>query len=127
MTSNCRQAILFVSDGAMNDSTKELYDMIDCERQVYIDDDKQPPDIFTYTFGDNAPEVIPKELSCKYDGTWARITDTEDLANAMGACYKYFSYGLSNGRNKDFVSWTAPYKFFTGNKLGITVSAPVYK
>ena len=126
MTSNCRQAILFVSDGAMSDSKEFLYNMIDRERQEYIDVGKQPPIIFTYSFGDNAPQDVPKELSCKYDGVWAKITDTEDLASSMGAYYKYFSYGLSDGINKDFVTWVPPYKFATGNMLGITVSAPVY-
>jgi len=126
LTSNCKQAILFVSDGAMNDSPAELYKMIDSERQEYIDKGKKPPVIFTYSFGADAPETVPKELSCRYDGVWARISDTGDLSGSMGAYYKYFSYGLSDGVNGDFVSWVPPYRFSTGNLLGTTVSAPVY-
>ncbi|GFH53115.1 hypothetical protein CTEN210_09591 [Chaetoceros tenuissimus] len=129
MTSNCRQAILFVSDGENNDPTRNnpiLYDYVQAQRAKYTAQSKEPPFIFTYSFGDSANEEAPKALACDNQGIWAAITDAEDLSESMGAYYKYFSYGLSDAVNSNFVAWTPPYEFFTGGGLGITVSAPVY-
>lgn len=129
MTSNCRQAILFVSDGENNDPTTNnplLYDYVEAQRAKYTAQSKEPPFIFTYSFGDSANEEAPKALACNNQGIWAAITDAEDLSESMGAYYKYFSYGLSDAVNSNFVAWTPPYEFFTGGGLGITVSAPVY-
>jgi len=129
MTSNCRQAILFVSDGQNNDAINQnplLFDYVKNERAKYTTANKEPPFIFTYSFGDNANEDAPKQLACDNEGIWSEITDAEDPSEAMGAYYKYFSYGLSDAKNSDFVAWTPPYEFSTGVGLGITVSAPVY-
>lgn len=126
VSTSCRQAILFVTDGIMGDDDSVLYDKIDLERNKYVFKDKQPPAIFTYSFGDSAPETVPKELACRYDGVWSRISDEENLADSMGAYYKYFSYGLGDERNEDFVAWVSPYVFANGGSLGTTVSAPVY-
>lgn len=129
MTSNCRQAILFVSDGENNNPTSNnplLYDYVETQRAKYTAQSKEPPFIFTYSFGDAANEEAPKALACNNQGIWAAITDAEDLSESMGAYYKYFSYGLSDAINSNFVAWTPPYEFFTGGGLGITVSAPVY-
>jgi Mg-chelatase subunit ChlD len=124
MSSNCRSAILFVSDGDSQESTQDLLNYIDTEIQEYESRGKEAPVIFTYSFGDGAPEDKPKQLACSYKGVWSRISDQEDLAVSMSAYYKYFAYGLSS--NTDFVTWSPPYVFSTGGGLGTTVSAPVY-
>lgn len=129
MTSNCRQAILFVSDGENNNGETQnpiLYDLINQEMAKYTSRNKEPPTIFTYSFGDQANEEAPKQIACLSDGIWAQITDEQDLSESMGAYHKYFSYGLSDASNADFVAWSPPYVFSTGGGLGITVSAPVY-
>jgi len=126
VSTSCRQAILFVTDGAMGDRESDLYDMIDLERDKYTLNNKQPPAIFTYSFGDEAPERVPKELACRYGGVWSRISDKDNLAETMGGYYKYFSYGLGDERNEDFVAWVSPYVFANGESLGTTASAPVY-
>jgi hypothetical protein len=126
----CRhQAILFVTDGNMDvreQTEQDLYEMIDLERNRYTLNGKNPPVIFTYSYGDSASEEVPQKLACRYDGIWSRISDEENLVDSMGGYYKYFSYGLGDQRNDDFVAWVLPYVFANGGSLGTTVSAPVY-
>jgi hypothetical protein len=128
ISSGCRQAILFVTDGENQDPKALLYDYIDQEREQYALKGNEPPAIFTYSFGGSAPEAVPKNLACRYDGVWSRISDKENLADSMGAYYKYFSYGLGGDStsNSTFVAWVSPYTFSTGGLLGTTASAPVY-
>ena len=126
VSTSCRQAILFVTDGAMSDPEQALYNKIDQERKKYTSNDKKPPVIFTYSFGDSAPEEVPQNLACRYDGVWSRISDEENLTDSMGGYYKYFSYGLGDIRNDDFVAWVSPYVYANGGSLGTTASAPVY-
>ena len=128
ISSGCRQAILFVTDGANTDPKELLYDYINEERVQYALKGRQPPAIFTYSFGGSAPEDVPKNLACQYDGVWSRISDEENLADSMGAYYKYFSYGLGGDTTSKstFVAWVSPYAFATGGTLGTTGSAPVY-
>jgi hypothetical protein len=127
ISSICRKAILFVSDGGMSIGTpSELYSMIDSKQALYESKGQTPPVLFTYSFGASADETIPKELSCRYKGVWSRIGDAEDLAEAMGGYYKYFSYGLGDAVNEDFVAWVSPYEYSTGSGMGTTASAPVY-
>jgi hypothetical protein len=126
VSTSCRQAILFVTDGAMSDPEQALYNKIDQERKKYTLNDKEPPVIFTYSFGDSAPEEVPQRMACRYDGVWSRISDEENLADSMGGYYKYFSYGLGDQRNDDFVAWVSPYLYANGGSFGTTASAPVY-
>jgi len=125
ISSGCRQAILFVTDGSMQDIESTLYQNIDRERAQYSN---EPPAIFTYSFGGSAPEDVPKNLACRYGGVWSRISDEENLADSMGAYYKYFSYGLGGDSTSDstFVAWVSPYISATGGSLVTTASAPVY-
>eukprot|EP00979_Chaetoceros_neogracilis_P005874 scaffold1133_cov294-Chaetoceros_neogracile.AAC.19 len=128
VSTSCRQAILFVTDGAMGagETEQDLFKKIDQERKQYTLNDKKPPVIFTYSFGDSASEEVPQNLACRYDGVWSRISDEENLADSMGGYYKYFSYGLGDQRNDDFVAWVSPYLYANGGSLGTTASAPVY-
>ena len=68
----------------------------------------------------------PKRIACENDGIWSSISDGGNLAESMGAYYKYFAYGLSGAGNENFVSWVAPYVFSTSGEMGTTASAPVY-
>lgn len=126
-TTNCHKAILFLTDGEMTDkygTESDLYDDI-ARRLEFYSDKTLEPILFTYSFGSDAiGSDIPKEIACKHDGIWAQINDSGDLAESMGAYYKYFAYGLS--QDEDFVAWVEPYEFATGVGLGTTASAPVY-
>ena len=126
ITSGCRQAILFLTDGEMGDSEPALFILLDAERAKYTSISKDPPVMFTYSFGAGAAGSVPKRIACDYRGIWSQINDGEDLGESMGAYYKYFAYGLGEANNDDFVAWVAPYQFADGGGLGTTVSAPVY-
>ena len=125
-SSGCHQAILFLSDGLIDDDKNRLLQHIQKERAKYTARNRNPPVIFTYSFGSQADDSVPKEIACSNDGIWAKIGDGEDLAKSMGAYYKYFAYGLGDKVNEAFVAWVEPYEYSTDVGIGITASAPVY-
>lgn len=123
-TTSCHKAILFLTDGMNNDDTDTLKRMISSEMSQYAADDR--PVIFTYSFGSGADKNVPKSIACENDGIWASIEDGGNLAESMGAYYKYFAYGLHGKENENFVAWVEPYIYSTNNELGTTASVPVY-
>ena len=123
-SSGCHKAILFLTDGEMQDNRSSLFSLITSEMEKYSKDDR--PVLFTYSFGSTADKTVPKDLACQFDGIWASVDDGGDLSKSMGAYYKYFAYGLSGEENDDFVAWVAPYEYSTTGELGTTASAPVY-
>lgn len=125
-SSGCNKAILFLTDGILSDDEKELYRQIQEERVKYENKGRNPPTLFTYSFGSGADDIVPKQIACQNDGIWSQIDDGGDLAKSMGAYYKYFAYGLGSGNNEDFVAWVEPYEYSTGVGLGTTASAPVF-
>jgi hypothetical protein len=125
-SSECSRAILFLSDGALNDDAQKLKAHIKSQREKYTLRGESPPVLFTYSFGKGADVSVPKSIACENDGIWAKIGDGGDLAKSMGAYYKYFAYGLGDKINEDFVAWVEPYEFSSGVGLGTTASAPVY-
>jgi hypothetical protein len=125
-TSGCNRAILFLSDGYSNKRKEALIDLTQTKRENYIQENENPPVLFTYSFGEDTDDSVSKKIACENDGIFAKISDGGDLAKSMGAYYKYFAHGLSDESNKGFVSWVDPYEFSTGVGLGTTASAPVY-
>lgn len=125
LSSGCNKAILFLTDGEMGDNKDVLFQLLDNKAADYTDNGKSAPAIFTYSFGSGADSVVPKEIACRYDGVWSEVKDGGDLAQSMGAYYKYFANagGMSED---DFVAWVAPYEYSTTGELGTTASAPVY-
>ena len=111
-SSGCHQAILFLTDGEMTDDETLFFDLIDVKRKNYSMDGRKPPVMFTYSFGSKADEEVPKRIACEYGGVWASIEDGGNLAESMGAYYKYFAQGLAQGLDSSdsdggvSVSWT---------------------
>jgi hypothetical protein len=123
-TSGCNQAILFLTDGQMQDREDLLFELLSNEAGKYSNNGRKPPVLFTYSFGSGADNTVTKRIACEYDGVWSEVKDGGDLAQSMGAYYKYFANaGLSED---DFVAWVAPYEYSTTGELGTTASAPVY-
>ncbi len=121
-TSGCHRALLFLSDGKMNDvahDEQSLMDFIMAKQQTNLN-----TIIFTYSFGGGNIGTVPSRIACNFDGIWAQISDYGDLAKSMGAYYKYFAYGLGDSKNDQFVAWVEPYIFATGVGMGTTASAP---
>jgi len=106
-SSGCHQAILFLTDGEMTDNETAFFDLIDRKRNGYSDSGREPPVMFTYSFGSTAASKaeVPKRIACEYGGVWASIEDGGNLAESMGAYYKYFAQGLGSS-GVDSVSWT---------------------
>lgn len=125
-SSGCNKAILFLTDGEMQDDKTNLMNMISSYLGEYVLSNRKKPILFTYTLGSGADLTVPKEIACQHDGIWSNVSDGDDLATSMGAYYKYFAYGLSGEDNADFVAWVSPYTYSTTGELGTTASAPVY-
>ena len=103
-SSGCNQAILFLTDGEMTDDETALFNLIDLKRNTYSDSGREPPVMFTYSFGSKADILIPKRIACEYGGVWSSIEDGGNLAESMGAYYTYFAQG-SGSSSGDSVSW----------------------
>ena len=117
-TSGCNQAILFLTDGQMQDREDLLFELLSNEAGKYTNNGRKPPVLLLTALGQE------QTIACEYDGVWSKVKDGGDLAQSMGAYYKYFANaGLSED---DFVAWVAPYEYSTTGELGTTASAPVY-
>ena len=116
-TSGCNQAILFLTDGPqMQDREVLLFELLSNEAGKYTNNGRKPPVLLLTAFGQE------QTIACKYDGVWSEVKDGGDLAQSMGAYYKYFANaGMSEN---DFVAWVASYEYSTTGELG-TTDAPI--
>ena len=123
-TSRCHTAVLFLTDGDMTypegANVKDVYDLVKSRNAEHN------ATLFTYSLGDSADRVVPKNLACSTGGIWSPIPDGDNLAAYMSAYYKLFAIGLGGEENKDFVAWVEPYLYESGEDYGTTTSAPVY-
>lgn len=109
----CETVILFMTDGIAPDPS----DIINANR-----DSDTPVSIFSYSFGEEADDTVPRKIACENDGLFFKIPDGGDLRSSMGQYYQYFAAGIQN----DQVFWTAPYFDASGLGLVITASIPLY-
>jgi len=63
-----------------------------------------------------------KNISCNTGGIWT-LVDNVDLVAEMSSYYKLFALELDR---EGIATWVEPYKFFSRDVLGTTVSVPVY-
>jgi hypothetical protein len=65
--------------------------------------------MFTFTFGDDVDQTLPKKIACDNNGLWFHVDETSgDLRTALTSYWQYFSRELS-GRN---AVWQTPYTDF---------------
>jgi len=115
-TTRCHTAILFMTDG--EDSSGFKVENIN-KYQKKAGDIKTI--IFTYTFGNGAPQDLPKSIACENEGVHYHIPDGGDIGSIMSRYYTYFSAGTVN-KNPRFVSYS---DFYTNEKL-IAACVPAY-
>jgi hypothetical protein len=77
--------------------------------------------IFTYSLGAGAEEVVPKKIACTNDGIWYKIDRAEDLPDRMADFYRY--YVRSTAEN--VVRWIEYDDIVTGGVL-IAACLPVF-
>lgn len=122
-----------MTDGVMthpmdiNDS--DVIDLITQRKADIEERTGHPLFIFAFSSGTSDGHRFPREMACSMGGTgvWSSVDAVSDLVSSMTGYYKLFALGLSESRNEHFTAWVEPYEFFTGGKLGTTVSAPVYR
>jgi len=113
--SQCNSIMLFLTDG--QDTSGMKIDEITGKN-------KQNVPIFTYSFGEGADAVLPKQIACHTKGIWHRVADGSGIADAMSSYYTYFAVApqLSLAKNIRFREYS---EIYTGNSL-ITACLPVY-
>ena len=122
-----QKAIMFFTDGlkTTSESSNEASLIESINKQVifYKKHNMKPPVFFTYSI--STESQLPKAIACKTNGFW-RVIDVDNKWETLSPYFKYFSMGLSDSQNQEFVAWVEPYYFASGQGLGTSVSAPVY-
>ena len=122
-----QKAIMFFTDGTKttSESSNEASLIESINKQVifYKKHNMKPPVFFTYSI--STESQLPKAIACKTNGFW-RVIDVDNKWETLSPYFKYFSMGLSDSQNQEFVAWVEPYYFASGQGLGTSVSAPVY-
>ncbi len=128
---NCNSAVLFFTDGEGrdgpgNDEVTRLIQERIAAIQPQLSD--KPILLFAYSISeDQKVHTFPSQLSCTVDqGAWSLIPNDEAIIESLSSYYQLFALGLGSELNEDFVAWVEPYQLATGNRLGTTVSVPVY-
>jgi hypothetical protein len=126
-------AILFMSDGQISE-TADTHEEAEFESEQILglienrtlEFASRPVSrkvtIFTYSLGDDSDHDLMKNISCNTGGIWT-LVDNEDLVAEMSLYYKLFALELDR---EGIATWVEPYKFFSRDVLGTTVSVPVY-
>jgi hypothetical protein len=91
----------------------------------------KPVLLFTYSVSEDRDDddlhIYPKQLACSVElGVWSKITNSDEIVDALSNYYRLFAIGLGSDNNQGFVAWVEPYPFAVGNYWGTTVSVPVF-
>jgi von Willebrand factor type A domain len=127
-TSNCHNAVLFLSDG---DATKGKTGngLVDYVKQLNLPD--LDARIFTYAFGDDISRGadVLKTIACQNKGIFAKVPDSSsgenELRSIMGAYYEYFSTAVDRAEDARAV-WAEPFLDCCGMGNITVVSHPIY-
>ena len=111
-TSDCRRAILFLTDGEPSNSEDHvaLIESRNAELQA---------NIFTYALGSGAK--TQDEIACANQGAYTNIEDGGNLRGKMSSYYQLFAIGADR---RPF--WTAPYYDASGLGMMVTTAAPTF-
>jgi len=112
-TSGCNKVVLFLTDG--QDTSNMQMSALRALNQMNAR-------IFTYSFGNNAAKVLPKEIACQNNGIWYHVNDGADIMKAMSGYYMYYAGALADTKQ---IRWTMYKEFTTQNDL-ITGCLPAY-
>jgi len=128
LTSKCNVAILFLTYGKTKGTgVDDIIDHVNRRVRNLKTNFNQTTTLFTYSLGEDDDYMVAKSLACGTDGIWTPVKDfADDLVTAMSSYYKTYALGLGQAGNENWVAWVAPYQFYTGGRMGSSVSAPVY-
>jgi len=136
-SSRCQKVILFLTDGEDCTTTDSKCSMPVAENETGVDTvlqfiekkqteleaaGSQRAHLFTFSFGFEADDEIPKELACANEGAWSRILPGDDPLLKMNA---YTSY-LASRRGESDVIWSRTYEDAFGLGTVVTAAKPVY-
>ncbi|CAD7701152.1 unnamed protein product, partial [Ostreobium quekettii] len=136
-SSRCQKVILFLTDGEDCTLTDSKCSMPVLEGETGVDSvlqfieqkqqelealESQRAHIFTFSFGFEADDEIPKEMACANEGVWRRILPGDDPLVDMNA---YTSY-LASRRGDADVIWSRTYEDAFGLGTVVTAAKPIY-
>jgi len=136
-SAQCQKIIIFVTDG--EDCTTKatpcamptpegttpvdaVLEFIEEAQQKLVEAGSQRAHIFSYSFGFEADDEIPKEMACANEGVWNRILPGDDPLFKMNA---YTSY-LATKRGEAEVIWSRAYDDAFGLGRVVTAARPIY-
>jgi von Willebrand factor type A domain len=129
----CNTAILFFTDGLNKPLSEALetkiLELVQANIKSLSTDMGFPVKLFTYSISMNDDlegHKFSRDLACATDGIWSKIVNENEIPNSLASYYKLFALSLGDGKNSNFTAWTEPYRFYTNDTKGVTVSAPVY-
>ena len=129
----CNTAILFLTDGLMENSEgvnvteHDVINLVSTRINDTMKSTDKPILFFVYSISnDDEVHDFPKKLACSTKfGVWSKISDSTKIVQSLASYYRLFSIGLGN-RKDNFTVWVDPYSFATGGVNGTSVSAPVF-
>jgi len=136
-SSRCQKVILFLTDGedctisdakcsmpvlANETGVDSVLQFIEKKQSELEALGSQRAHLFTFSFGLEADDEIPKEMACAHQGVWNRILSEDDPLVALNA---YTSY-LASRRGDANVIWSRTYDDAFGLGTVVTAAKPIY-
>eukprot|EP01025_Chloroclados_australasicus_P006799 TRINITY_DN12168_c0_g2_i4.p1 TRINITY_DN12168_c0_g2~~TRINITY_DN12168_c0_g2_i4.p1 ORF type:complete len:811 (-),score=62.68 TRINITY_DN12168_c0_g2_i4:521-2953(-) len=127
-STGCNKVILFLTDGKdtqMNkrlNRTQEILDKVE-SKQVELElASGTRARIFSFSTGEEADDLIPRQLACLHNGSWSPIQANDDPLQVFSTYLKF----PASARNEKMVYWSEVYEDAFGLGEMITVSLPVF-
>ena len=115
LTAGCHTSILFMTDGEITAGREgnAFLSFVEDQQVALEAETGSRAVIFTFSFGANADEAIPKALACDHEGTWSPVEYNVNLRQQMGSYYNYFAALRASSDTP--VVWVEPYEDASGS------------
>jgi hypothetical protein len=122
-TSGCSSAILFLTDGDDKSGLSAAEILKQVRTKNARGDGQIKANIFTYSFGAESANMLPKKIACQNKGVWHKIFDNGELADIMTRTwYQFYTQG---GEQADRTRWVLYEDIVTGYEL-LSACMPIH-
>jgi len=122
-TSGCSTAVLFLTDGDDKSGLTPAQILQEVRTKNDRGDGQLKANLFTYSFGAESDNMLPKKLACQNKGVWHKVFDNGKLADVMTSTwYQFYTQG---GPEADRTRWVLYEDIVTGMEL-LSACMPVH-